>query len=314
MPNEDLFEHAKSSEDFYALLEINFQTSESDIRRAYRKTALKYHPDKRGAAFDPEKFHLLQIAYDVLSDPAAKAVYDQGRQAIRQKGLKDAAFEGKRRQMKEELEARERNGQTAFGGSGTLKRKQEEDNDEAVKLRAIREAGKRRRLVDEEKRRVANLGSEAPVPTAAHDAPPIAQQSTRQPGSSTPHQTAAEEAEEEDEVARLERRIKEAAEVKARRKAEKKARKSGVYVPVDSPAPKAVETPSKAPDRFSSLKADFKNSATPKVSAFATSPVVTPNPDNKSDTTGFAATMQRLRDAERKKLEEQIRKEEAAER
>jgi DnaJ homolog subfamily C member 17 len=76
MAKEDLMEHATSTADFYELLGVTFETSESDIRRAYRKTALKYHPDKLGKDFDPEKFHLLQIANDVLSDPSAKAAYD----------------------------------------------------------------------------------------------------------------------------------------------------------------------------------------------------------------------------------------------
>lgn len=110
MSTADLKQYAASDHDFYALLGVTFETSESDIHRAYRKTALKYHPDKLGKDFDPEKFHLLQIANDVLSDPAAKAAYDNARNAREQKKRQHELFEGKRRQMKEDLEMRERGG------------------------------------------------------------------------------------------------------------------------------------------------------------------------------------------------------------
>lgn len=145
MPIDDLKEHATSSHDFYELLGVNFETSEADIRRAYRRTALKYHPDKNvdnPAAVD--KFHLLQIAYDVLSDPAVKAIYDNARRARKDKEERDQAFEGKRRKMKEDLERRE---------SGFFKRKREEEDEEDKLEREIKrlaEDGKRRRKEREE--------------------------------------------------------------------------------------------------------------------------------------------------------------------
>ncbi|GAB7347143.1 hypothetical protein MBLNU459_g3265t1 [Dothideomycetes sp. NU459] len=145
MPSDELREHATSSYDFYELLGVNFETSEADIRRAYRRTALKYHPDKN--ADNPaavEKFHLLQIAYDVLSDPAVKAIYDNARRARKEKEERDQAFEGKRWKMKEDLERRE---------SGFFKRKREEADDEEKLEREIKrlaEDGKRRRREREE--------------------------------------------------------------------------------------------------------------------------------------------------------------------
>ncbi|KKA17959.1 hypothetical protein T310_8094, partial [Rasamsonia emersonii CBS 393.64] len=45
-PSDDLKAHAASSHDFYALLEVSPAASESEIRRGYRRAALKYHPDK----------------------------------------------------------------------------------------------------------------------------------------------------------------------------------------------------------------------------------------------------------------------------
>lgn len=65
MPEDkELLERAKSSqEDFYELLGVEFESSEADIKRAYRKTSLKYHPDKHPGNLEVvEKFHLLAIA------------------------------------------------------------------------------------------------------------------------------------------------------------------------------------------------------------------------------------------------------------
>ena len=144
MAKDDLMAHAASDVDFYALLDVQFESSASDIRRAYRKTALKYHPDKLGAAFDPEKFHLLQIANDVLSDEAAKAAYDQRRSAKIQKQKQERLFEGRRRQMKEELEARERGGLSS--ASTGVKRQRDEAQEMDAEIKKLAEEGKRRRM------------------------------------------------------------------------------------------------------------------------------------------------------------------------
>lgn len=145
MPSEDLKNYATSDTDFYELLGITFETSQRDIDRAWRKTALKYHPDKVGA--DPvakEKFHLAQIGYDLLSDPAIKVLYDNTRTARLQRKRQNELFEGRRRQMKDYLEARER---------GVKRGRDEEEGDEEKLEREIRrlaEDGRRRRKEREE--------------------------------------------------------------------------------------------------------------------------------------------------------------------
>ena len=138
MPSEDLKNYATSDTDFYELLGITFETSQRDIDRAWRKTALKYHPDKVGA--DPvakEKFHLAQIGYDLLSDPAIKVLYDNTRTARLQRKRQNELFEGRRRQMKDDLEARERG----------VKRGRDEEEGDAERLA---EDGRRRRKEREE--------------------------------------------------------------------------------------------------------------------------------------------------------------------
>lgn len=145
MPSDDLKNYATSSTDFYELLGITFENSQKDLDRAWRKTALKYHPDKVGN--DPvakERFHLAQIGYDLLSDPTAKALYDTTRAARLQKKRQNELFEGKRRQMKDDLEAREKGVKRA--------RTEEEANEEELErqLRRLAEDGKRRRKEREE--------------------------------------------------------------------------------------------------------------------------------------------------------------------
>ncbi|WP_457552894.1 DnaJ C-terminal domain-containing protein [Desulfobacula sp.] len=65
------------SEDYYKILGIDKNTSQSQIKKAYRKLALKYHPDKtKGDKPLEEKFKKISEAYAVLSDPEKKNQYD----------------------------------------------------------------------------------------------------------------------------------------------------------------------------------------------------------------------------------------------
>ncbi|HWY50327.1 MAG TPA: molecular chaperone DnaJ [Chthoniobacterales bacterium] len=74
--------------DYYEVLGISRSTSEEEIKRAYRKLAVKFHPDKNPD--DPhaeEKFKELGEAYDVLIDPDKRAAYDRfGHAAFEQGG------------------------------------------------------------------------------------------------------------------------------------------------------------------------------------------------------------------------------------
>jgi DnaJ family protein A protein 2 len=59
---------------FYKLLEIERNATDAEIKKAYRKLAVKHHPDKGG---DPEKFKEISKAYEVLSDPDKRSKYDR---------------------------------------------------------------------------------------------------------------------------------------------------------------------------------------------------------------------------------------------
>merc|ERR1712154_636415 len=63
--------------DYYRILGVARGASEDEIKKAYRKLALKYHPDKNQSSGAEEKFKQIGEAYDVLSDSKKKQIYDQ---------------------------------------------------------------------------------------------------------------------------------------------------------------------------------------------------------------------------------------------
>jgi molecular chaperone DnaJ len=67
-----------AKEDFYQILEVARNASEREIKKAYRRLAMKFHPDRN--ADNPEaeeKFKVIQEAYAILSDEQKRAAYDQ---------------------------------------------------------------------------------------------------------------------------------------------------------------------------------------------------------------------------------------------
>lgn len=70
--------------EYYELLGVEKNATASEIKRAYRKLAMKHHPDKGG---DEMHFKKVSEAYDVLSDPEKKDLYDKyGKEGLEQGG------------------------------------------------------------------------------------------------------------------------------------------------------------------------------------------------------------------------------------
>src|SRR5947208_14092893 len=66
--------------DYYEILGVAKNAPEDDIKKAYRKHAMKHHPDRNqgdSASKSEEKFKEAKEAYEMLSDPQKRAAYDQ---------------------------------------------------------------------------------------------------------------------------------------------------------------------------------------------------------------------------------------------
>ncbi|KAK1709251.1 hypothetical protein BDP67DRAFT_409301 [Colletotrichum lupini] len=232
--NKDLLakakEYSSNNVDLYDLLQIDSTvTEEKDVRRAWRKQSLNYHPDKLKDAFDPEKWELIETARDILLDAAARAAYDNARKAVLLRKAERDRVQGQRKRLIDELEAAEQEG----------KRQKLAEQEKARELER-----ERARLAEEGRRRMA-------------------EESERFKRENLERLEREREPDEYDEkLAELQQRLDE----KRRLKAEKKARKKGgamgdatadastpVAANTSEPAPKPAS--SAAPPKWEDLKA-----------------------------------------------------------
>lgn len=104
--------------DYYELLGISRSASQDEIKKAYRKAALKFHPDRNpGDSQAEKKFKEISEAYEVLSDEKKKQIYDQyGADALRGHSMGGGGAPGGFSSMEEAL----RTFMHAFGGGGGM--------------------------------------------------------------------------------------------------------------------------------------------------------------------------------------------------
>ena len=78
-------------QDYYEVLGVSRQAEEEEIKKAYRKLALKYHPDRNpGKKEAEENFKEAAEAYEVLHDPQKRRIYD----TYGHEGLQGSGFSG----------------------------------------------------------------------------------------------------------------------------------------------------------------------------------------------------------------------------
>ncbi|KAK2513556.1 Dnajc11 [Columba guinea] len=106
-------EEAPDSRDYYSLLNVRREASQEELRGAYRRLCMLYHPDKHR---DPELksqaerlFNLVHQAYEVLSDPQTRAIYDiYGRRGLEMEGWEVVERKRTPAEIREEFERLQR--------------------------------------------------------------------------------------------------------------------------------------------------------------------------------------------------------------
>ena len=135
---DDLREFATSNIDIYGLLSLPPTFQAADLDRAWRKAALKYHPDKAGPELR-DTFEHAERGYQVLKDPELRALHDSTRAAREQARQRDAAFDAQRRTFKEKLSTSERAARRPAGAV-------DPEDALAEKVRRLAEEGRRMRV------------------------------------------------------------------------------------------------------------------------------------------------------------------------
>ena len=81
--------------DYYEVLGVSRQDSEEEIRKAFRRKAMEYHPDRNKDPDAEDKFKEINEAYQVLSDSSKRAQYDRfGHAGVSGNGGFDRPFDG----------------------------------------------------------------------------------------------------------------------------------------------------------------------------------------------------------------------------
>uniref|UniRef100_A0A8C6XWH6 DnaJ homolog subfamily C member 11 n=1 Tax=Naja naja TaxID=35670 RepID=A0A8C6XWH6_NAJNA len=106
-------DEAPDNEDYYSLLNVRREASQEELKAAYRRLCMLYHPDKHR---DPELkrqaeqlFNLLHQAYEVLSDPQTRAIYDiYGKRGLEMEGWEVVERRRTPAEIREEFEQLQR--------------------------------------------------------------------------------------------------------------------------------------------------------------------------------------------------------------
>lgn len=150
--------------DPYDVLGLEATATEKEIKKAYRKGALKSHPDRNpDNPVAAAKFLLLVKAHDVLTDAKAKAAYDAVLKLKNAAKARDQKLTAEQRKIKQELEARE----------NAYKRQKTDSSEAARRLEAeiirLREQGQQRIVAEQDRLRAEALAGEDQQAQAVDD-------------------------------------------------------------------------------------------------------------------------------------------------
>jgi DnaJ family protein C protein 17 len=129
--------------DLYKLLEVEETSTLEQIKKAYRKRALELHPDKNldNKTEAEKRFIQLKSALEILTDEAARKAYDSVRRQRREKAKRDEQLDGKRRKLKEDLEAREKKARDKFNEHTEVIKKTKEEEELQRQIERLRKEG-----------------------------------------------------------------------------------------------------------------------------------------------------------------------------
>ncbi|GAA5809998.1 hypothetical protein MFLAVUS_003413 [Mucor flavus] len=128
--------------DYYELLGIQITASDKEIKNAYRKKALKVHPDKNPNPDAAVLFHNLTQAQELLLDTKKRSEYDQIHRSRQERQKKKQEMDSKRRNAQDELEQREKDAKKAKTDQQQAKAQYE------AEIARMREEGAKRRQED----------------------------------------------------------------------------------------------------------------------------------------------------------------------
>lgn len=149
--------------DFYSFLGVEASAHVDDIRKQYRKKALRYHPDKNTDPGDVAKFYTLSSIYEILTDDKLREEYDNIRDIKKKKEEKQKNVSEKVKRFKEELVKAEKEHASSrtniFNGvSGQFNQERKREAD----LQKLKEDGARRRRAYESQYYATTSKNETP--------------------------------------------------------------------------------------------------------------------------------------------------------